>query len=597
MVEDAGNGYISIRNRWQQTQYIYLNNGVLTSGVISASLSVAQWKQGNNIIADSGTHNAASGVTTGCSGASCAGKYPESQCNADKKAINVSKQNNTVITLWYSPNNCKTNWATVEDVSAKKSANLLAKIRTASVILEANNTNGNNDIISTNMVYSPDNCSVRAYGEGISNYPGNSFTENATLYEKPEPSCYPCIGSECPVVKYFDSEKGFFFTIKNGEPDYYGIAKKIDEKNKYISNNVYTLPPINYLMKDERVLDIYTMVLSCPDSCQKYSFYNNAEIKAMPSNIQNYLFKNKEYYWGLPANSKYRSWNYWLQNYNQYWSAEYVYGFEKQIKYSEELYSIKSSLLYGDDIAALLYESYVGASELLAYQMSNPKQFKEDILDAVATTVDEMELGEEEAKLAASLALDLTPMVGSGKAITQLLYGSDVITGVEVNRFVEVIGIIPYAKVLEKTSDVKKASKIITVIMKNYNIGKKAEKLLETNSVLIKRFGDATTDKTFSSSLGMRYFDVVLGGTAIESKVGRVSLTDRIKSQILKDVEALHSQRVKSIVWMNTKSPITGKEGFTQSVLDFAKLALKDKGFPETLISFEKSPLSETSLR
>ena len=599
MVEDAGNGYISIRNRWQQTQYIYLNNGVLVSGAISNTSAYAQWKQGTQTIADNGTHSVAPGVVTKCSGSSCAGKYPEAHCLAKKKALNMQRQNDTTVTLWLSES-CQVNWATVDYTGNMHGIRLQAKIRTGDGIVETNNNyNNNSNTVSTNMVYSPNNCSVRAYGtseyyKDLYNYIKDG---EATLYEKPEPACYPCIGSECPVVRYYDSEKQMFFDIKNGEENYYNIAKKIDEKNKYISNNTYTLPPITYKMKDERVLDIYTMVLSCPDSCQKYSFYNDKEITLMPSSVQDYLFKNKEYYGGLPQDSKYRNWKYWTDNYSQYISSEYIYAFEKQVKYSQEFYSIKTALLYGDNVTSLIYDSYIDASKLTAYQLSHPEQFKEEVLDAAAITIDEMELKEEDAKLAISLAMDITPVIGTGKAISQLIYGNDLVTGTEVNRFTEVIGIIPYSKIIKKTNDVKFASKIVTIIMRNYDIGKKAEKLLEANPVLIKRFGDVVPDKTFNSSLGQRYFDVVLGTTAIESKVGRVSLTERVKSQILKDVEALQNDRVKSIVWMNTKSPITGKEGFTQSVIDFAKSELKNNGLSESLLIFEKSPLSDSSLK
>jgi len=54
-------------------------------------------------------------------------------------------------------------------------------------------------------------------------------------------------------------------------------------------------------------------------------------------------------------------------------------------------------------------------------------------------------------------------------------------------------------------------------------------------------------------------------GLAIESKVGRTSLTPEIRTQVLKDIEALnHSlSPVQSLRWEFSPSPVTGKIGPT----------------------------------
>lgn len=390
MVEDAGTGYISIRNRWQQTQYIYLNNGVLTSGVVSASLAVAQWKQGNNIIADSGTHNAASGVTTGCSGASCAGKYPESQCNADKKALNKVTQGNTTVTLWHSPNNCKTNWATVDYNGSIKDIVLQAKIKAGDNILQINSNTVESKTVSTKMVYSPDNCSVRAYGMSFyyKDYNFNTpIKEEATLYEKPEPSCYPCIGSECPVVKY-SNDNGGYLTIKNGEANYYGIAQKIKEMEVMDKINPYFQQQYYYTFNDKTVLNIRTMVLSCSDDCGKYKFYNDLAIKPMPDDLKNYLYSNRTYYWALPADSQFRNWNVW-KNLNHS-SGNYILNFEEKIKGKLNASSVIIALYYMQNASGVIDDAtriVLNIKETQAIQIKALQDYKLGKLNGISATI------------------------------------------------------------------------------------------------------------------------------------------------------------------------------------------------------------------
>jgi hypothetical protein len=54
-----------------------------------------------------------------------------------------------------------------------------------------------------------------------------------------------------------------------------------------------------------------------------------------------------------------------------------------------------------------------------------------------------------------------------------------------------------------------------------------------------------------STSLGTRYLDNLVDGVAMESKVGRTSLSSRIELQISKDVELLNNpvSGVNSVEW------------------------------------------------
>lgn len=54
-------------------------------------------------------------------------------------------------------------------------------------------------------------------------------------------------------------------------------------------------------------------------------------------------------------------------------------------------------------------------------------------------------------------------------------------------------------------------------------------------------------------------------GTAIESKVGRTSLSKEARRQVLKDAELLNdpTSGVNEIIWEFSRSPTTGKVGPT----------------------------------
>jgi len=89
---------------------------------------------------------------------------------------------------------------------------------------------------------------------------------------------------------------------------------------------------------------------------------------------------------------------------------------------------------------------------------------------------------------------------------------------------------------------------------------------LTAEARIAARFPGAATHVTRETKLGARVIDVLTTeGTAIESKVGRVSLTKDIQRQIAKDVEMMKdpSSGVKSVEWRFSPSEVTGKMGPT----------------------------------
>ncbi len=73
----------------------------------------------------------------------------------------------------------------------------------------------------------------------------------------------------------------------------------------------------------------------------------------------------------------------------------------------------------------------------------------------------------------------------------------------------------------------------------------------------------------FKTSNGRRFVDMLANGVAHESKVGRTSLTNFVKTQVLKDAELLKNGSVDDVIWHFFKSGVTGKGGPTQSLESF----------------------------
>ena len=72
----------------------------------------------------------------------------------------------------------------------------------------------------------------------------------------------------------------------------------------------------------------------------------------------------------------------------------------------------------------------------------------------------------------------------------------------------------------------------------------------------------------FDTTQGGRYVDQLANGVAYESKVGYASLTPRLQLQIEKDAELLNSGRVAGYEWHFFQSPVTGRLGPSQPLLN-----------------------------
>ena len=91
---------------------------------------------------------------------------------------------------------------------------------------------------------------------------------------------------------------------------------------------------------------------------------------------------------------------------------------------------------------------------------------------------------------------------------------------------------------------------------------------------IASRYPGSRTEVTLPTLQGDRRLDVLTSeGLAIESKVGRTSLTSDIRTQVLKDVELLNDplSPVSSLRWEFSRSPVTGKVGPTPSLEQFLR--------------------------
>jgi RHS repeat-associated protein len=79
---------------------------------------------------------------------------------------------------------------------------------------------------------------------------------------------------------------------------------------------------------------------------------------------------------------------------------------------------------------------------------------------------------------------------------------------------------------------------------------------------------------SFETSQGRRFVDSFAGGVARESKVGRVSMSPRLRSQISKDLDLLQTRQIDAAEFHFFRSPVTGRGGPTPSV----ERLLKDCG-------------------
>lgn len=117
-----------------------------------------------------------------------------------------------------------------------------------------------------------------------------------------------------------------------------------------------------------------------------------------------------------------------------------------------------------------------------------------------------------------------------------------------------------------KKTDVHPASNKMPQIRVNQVAGDAA------SDAIASRFPGARREVTIQTSDGVRRIDVLTReGLAIESKVGRTSLTSSVKRQVLKDAEILNdpTSGVNQIIWEFSRSATTGKVGPTPSLRAF----------------------------
>jgi len=82
------------------------------------------------------------------------------------------------------------------------------------------------------------------------------------------------------------------------------------------------------------------------------------------------------------------------------------------------------------------------------------------------------------------------------------------------------------------------------------------------------------SQKTFDTSMGRRVVDQVDPfNVGHESKVGYTTLSEDVKLQIKKDVELIAAKDLKGVVWHFYESPVTGRAGASQDLLDELKKA------------------------
>ena len=101
----------------------------------------------------------------------------------------------------------------------------------------------------------------------------------------------------------------------------------------------------------------------------------------------------------------------------------------------------------------------------------------------------------------------------------------------------------------------------------------------ESEAALARRYGGKSQQRRHTTR-GWRIIDQLSDeGIAHESKVGYTSLTQRTRSQILKDAELVANKKIIGAHWHFFRSKETGKIGATQQLLEF----LEENGIPYTI--------------
>ena len=91
-------------------------------------------------------------------------------------------------------------------------------------------------------------------------------------------------------------------------------------------------------------------------------------------------------------------------------------------------------------------------------------------------------------------------------------------------------------------------------------------------------YPDGKSQSFFATSNGRRFIDRLSNKTAHEAKEGYTSATQFIKKQLKKDIDLLSSKEIDKSIWHFFESPVTGKKGPSQPLIDLIT-SYQQKGF------------------
>ena len=108
-----------------------------------------------------------------------------------------------------------------------------------------------------------------------------------------------------------------------------------------------------------------------------------------------------------------------------------------------------------------------------------------------------------------------------------------------------------------------------------HNVYKKGS---DAEKKLVNMYPDGKSQSFFATSNGRRFIDRLSNKTAHEAKEGYTSATQFIKKQLKKDIDLLSSKEIDKSIWHFFESPVTGKKGPSQPLIDLIT-SYQQKGF------------------
>lgn len=229
----------------------------------------------------------------------------------------------------------------------------------------------------------------------------------------------------------------------------------------------------------------------------------------------------------------------------------------------------------------------------------NIDKYQEEMLDIIDMTNGEFDVAEDKADQITAVATDAVvsaiPYVGNGKSLLEVLAGKNLITQEELSGFDRTLNvafvIVPQAKLLRISSKVSKfgidgTKYVKALVVGNRLRGLKAAKYLRNNPSLIAAGLTGCEDegiKNYGVSV-KRFPDVVCnaGAILIESKVGSMKNTKRLREQLAEDIKIAHDYPKRTIYWVSSISSYTKNKGntmnngFAQVYQDLIDKAIRD---------------------